>query len=170
MIKKFYLRFIWSEYAQELKSLQGNSENHLEGERNLSLADLLLRGSGAQHENALRHVWKFRSGQDIRKDHNRGSNKALTMFPCLTRRKLLIISFHGFFSLHWNVSFLRKLLAVLPDVEFYHTGGFGLRRHPYFFGHIREHICSRVLPIKHGRADQYDHYIQRVVDEIKPKP
>ena len=77
----------------------------------------------------------------------------------------LIVFSHGFFS-PLESEFLRKLLAVLPEVEFYHTGDLdygGIR----IFRHIREYICPRVRPLQMD-AKQYDSYIQYGY-EIKPE-
>ena len=63
-------------------------------------------------------------------------------------------------------TFLRLILSVIPNAEFYHTGDLdygGIR----IFRHIREHICPAVRPLQMD-ADWYDRYIQYGY-EIKPE-
>ena len=146
------------EYAQEL-AVKGNLKIILKG-KEIPLADLCY-GTVLNTE-TLRHA-KIPAGQNIRKIIT-VENKANYVSMPYEEGTLIVFS-HGFFS-PLECEFLRKLLAVLPEVEFYHTGDLdygGIR----IFRHIRQHICPQVCPL-YMDADQYDRYIQYGY-EIKPE-
>ena len=146
------------EYAQEL-AVKGNLKIILMG-KEISLADFYY--GTVLNTKTLRHA-EVPAGQNIRKIITVENKANYVSMPY--EEETLIIFSHGFFS-PLECEFLRKLLAVLPDVEFYHTGDLdygGIR----IFRHIREHVCSRVRPLSMD-ADQYDYYIQRGY-EIKPE-
>ena len=146
------------EYAQEL-AVKGNLKIILMG-KEISLADFYY--GTVLNTKTLRHA-EVPAGQNIRKIITVENKANYVSMPY--EEETLIIFSHGFFS-PLECEFLRKLLAVLPDVEFYHTGDLdygGIR----IFRHIREHVCPRVRPLSMD-ADQYDHYIQYGY-EIKPE-
>ena len=146
------------EYAQEL-AVKGNLKIILMG-KEISLADFYY--GTVLNTKTLRHA-EVPAGQNIRKIITVENKANYVSMPY--EEETLIIFSHGFFS-PLDCEFLRKLLAVLPDVEFYHTGDLdygGIR----IFRHIREHVCPRVRPLSMD-ADQYDHYIQYGY-EIKPE-
>lgn len=146
------------EYAQEL-AVKGNLKIILKG-KEISLADFYY--GTVLNTKTLRHA-EVPVGQNIRKIITVENKANYVSMPY--EEETLIIFSHGFFS-PLECEFLRKLLAVLPDVEFYHTGDLdygGIR----IFRHIREHVCPRVRPLSMD-ADQYDYYIQRGY-EIKPE-
>ena len=146
------------EYAQEL-AVKGNLKIILKG-KEISLADFYY--GTVLNTKTLRHA-EVPAGQNIRKIITVENKANYVSMPY--EEETLIIFSHGFFS-PLECEFLRKLLAVLPDVEFYHTGDLdygGIR----IFRHIREHVCPRVRPLSMD-ADQYDYYIQRGY-EIKPE-
>lgn len=146
------------EYAQEL-AVKGNLKIILKG-KEISLADFYY--GTVLNTKTLRHA-EVPAGQNIRKIIT-VENKANYVSMSYEKETLIIFS-HGFFS-PLECEFLRKLLAVLPDVEFYHTGDLdygGVR----IFRHIRKHVCPWVRPLCMD-ADQYDHYIQYGY-EIKPE-
>ena len=146
------------EYAQEL-AVKGNLKIILKG-KEISLADFYY--GTVLNTKTLRHA-EVPAGQNIRKIITVENKANYVSMPY--EEETLIIFSHGFFS-PLECEFLRKLLAVLPDVEFYHTGDLdygGIR----IFRHIREHVCPRVRPLSMD-ADQYDHYIQYGY-EIKPE-
>ena len=146
------------EYAQEL-AVKGNLKIILKG-KEISLANFYY--GTVLNTKTLRHA-EVPAGQNIRKIITVENKANYVSMPY--EEETLIIFSHGFFS-PLECEFLRKLLAVLPDVEFYHTGDLdygGIR----IFRHIREHVCPRVRPLSMD-ADQYDHYIQYGY-EIKPE-
>ena len=146
------------EYAQEL-ALKGNLKISLDG-RDISLSDFCY-GTVLNTE-TLRHV-QIPSDQNIRKIIT-VENKANYVSMPYEEGNLVVFS-HGFFS-PLECAFLRKLLSVLPDVKFYHTGDLdygGIR----IFRHIRAYICPQVRPL-HMDADWYDRYLQYGY-EIKPE-
>ena len=146
------------EYAQEL-AVKGNLKIILKG-KEISLADFCY--GTVLNTKTLRHA-EVPAGQNIRKIITVENKANYVSMPY--EEETLIIFSHGFFS-PLECEFLRKLLAVLPDLEFYHTGDLdygGVR----IFRHIREHVCPRVRPLSMD-ADQYDHYIQYGY-EIKPE-
>ena len=146
------------EYAQEL-AVKGNLKIVLNG-KEISLADFCY-GTILNTE-TLRHA-NIPASQNIRKIIT-VENKANYVSMPYEKGTLIVFS-HGFFS-PLESEFLRKLLAVLPEVEFYHTGDLdygGIR----IFRHIREYICPRVRPLQMD-AKQYDSYIQYGY-EIKPE-
>lgn len=146
------------EYAQKL-AVKGNLKIILMG-KEISLADFYY--GTVLNTKTLRHA-EVPAGQNIRKIITVENKANYVSMPY--EEETLIIFSHGFFS-PLECEFLRKLLAVLPDVEFYHTGDLdygGIR----IFRHIREHVCPRVRPLSMD-ADQYDHYIQYGY-EIKPE-
>lgn len=146
------------EYAQEL-AVKGNLKIILKG-KEISLEDFCY--GTVLNTKTLRHA-EVPAGQNIRKIITVENKANYVSMPY--EEETLIIFSHGFFS-PLECEFLRKLLAVLPDVEFYHTGDLdygGIR----IFRHIREHVCPRVRPLSMD-ADQYDHYIQYGY-EIKPE-
>ena len=146
------------EYAQEL-AVKGNLKIILKG-KEISLADFYY--GTVLNTKTLRHA-EVPAGQNIRKIITVENKANYVSMPY--EEETLIIFSHGFFS-PLECEFLRKLLAVLPDVEFYHTGDLdygGIR----IFRHIREHVCPRVRPLSMD-ADQYDYYIQCGY-EIKPE-
>ena len=146
------------EYAQEL-AVKGNLKIILMG-KEISLADFYY--GTVLNTKTLRHA-EVPAGQNIRKIITVENKANYVSMPY--EEETLIIFSHGFFS-PLECEFLRKLLAVLPDVEFYHTGDLdygGIR----IFRHHREHVRPRVRPLSMD-ADQYDHYIQYGY-EIKPE-
>lgn len=146
------------EYAQEL-SVKGNLKICLNG-KEISLADFCY-GTVLNTE-TLRHA-EIPCGQNIRKIIT-VENKANYVSMSYEEGTLIVFS-HGFFSL-LESEFLRRLLAVLPEVEFYHTGDLdygGIR----IFRHIRQHVCPQVRSL-YMDADQYDRYIQYGY-EMKPE-
>ena len=146
------------EYAQEL-AVKGNLKIILKG-KEIFLADFCY-GTVLNTE-TLRHA-EIPAGQNIRKVIT-VENKANYVSMPYEEGTLIVFS-HGFFS-PLESEFLRKLLAVLPEVEFYHTGDLdygGIR----IFRHIRQHICPQVRPL-YMDADQYERYIQYGY-EMKPE-
>ena len=146
------------EYAQEL-AVKGNLKISLNGSE-ISLADFCY-GTVLNTE-TLRHA-EIPAGQNIRKIITVENKANYVSMPY--EEETLIVFSHGFFS-PLESEFLRKLLAVLSDVEFYHTGDLdygGIR----IFHHIRQHICPQVRPL-HMDADQYDRCIPYGY-EIKPE-
>ena len=132
------------EYAQEL-AVKGNLKIILKG-KEISLADFYY--GTVLNTKTLRHA-EVPAGQNIRKIITVENKANYVSMPY--EEETLIIFSHGFFS-PLECEFLRKLLAVLPDVEFYHTGDLdygGIR----IFRHIREHVCPRVRPLSMD-ADQ----------------
>ena len=146
------------EYAQEL-AVKGNLRISLKGNE-ISLADFCY-GTVLNTE-TLRHA-VIPANQKIQKIVT-VENKANYVSMPYEEGTLIVFS-HGFFS-PLECEFLRRLLAVFPEVKFYHTGDLdygGIR----IFRHIREHICPEVRPLQMD-ADWYDRYIQYGY-EIKPE-
>ena len=146
------------EYAQEL-AVKGNLKIILNG-KEISLSDFCY-GTVLNTE-TLRHA-EIPAGQNIRKIIT-VENKANYVSMPYEEGTLIVFS-HGFFS-PLESAFLRRLLTVFPEVEFYHTGDLdygGIR----IFRHIRQHICPQVRPFQMS-AEQYDHYIQYGY-EMKPE-
>ena len=146
MLSQVYLE----EYAQEL-AVKGNLMISLK-ENEISLADFCY-GTVLNTE-TLRHA-VIPANQKIQKIVT-VENKANYVSMPYEEGTLIVFS-HGFFS-PLECEFLRRLLAVLPEVKFYHTGDLdygGIR----IFRHIREHICPEVRPLQMD-ADWYDRYVQ----------
>lgn len=146
------------EYAQEL-AIKGNLTIILNG-KEISLSDFVY-GTVLNTE-TLRHavIPEYQEIQKIITVENKANYVSMPY-----EEGTLIVFSHGFFS-PLECKFLRLILSVIPNAEFYHTGDLdygGIR----IFRHIREHICPAVRPLQMD-ADWYDRYIQYGY-EIKPE-
>lgn len=146
------------DYAQEL-AVKGNLRLNLEG---MSIQTGDFRYGTVLNTETLRYA-DIEPNQEIRTIIS-VENKANYVSMPYEEGTLVVFS-HGFFS-PLECTFLKKLLMVVPNAEFYHTGDLdygGIR----IFKHIREHICENVRPYQMD-ANWYDRYIQYGY-EMKPE-